>query len=204
VRAPRGTFVYIDPPSAPGSNGIQALAINPAGKVTGWYDGGFGDIHGFVWDPHGSANGTFTPFDGSPGAQYTVPNSINGAGVITGYYFQQLDGYHPPLGFLRKSNGAFIPFDPKCVLGCSFPTASVDPSGINDAGTITGTYYLNGQYHGFVRAPNGKFPFTPFDPPGSTGAFNPPYAINSAGAITGYYVDANSVNHGFLWTPPEE
>jgi hypothetical protein len=145
-----------------------------------------------------------TTFDGSPGAQYTIPNSINGAGVITGYYFQQLDGYHPPLGFLRKSNGAFIPFDPKCVLGCSFPTASVGPSGINDAGTITGTYSLNGQYHGFVRAPNGKFPFTPFDPPGSTGAFNPPYAINSAGAITGYYGDANSVNHGFLWTPPDE
>src|SRR6266496_4260626 len=38
--------------------------------------------------------------------------------------------------------------------------------------------------------------FTTFDPPGSTGTF--PQSINPAGAITGFYADANRVAHGFL------
>ena len=151
-------------------------------------------------------NGVIVGFDPSPGAQYTVPAGINAAGAITGYYFQQLDGYHPPLGFLRKPNGSFIPFDPKSVLGPPVLGTSVFPSGINDAGTITGNYFTNNQYRGFVRTPNGKFIFTPFDPPNSNGTT--PIAINSAGAITGYFVvydqNFNALNHGFLWTPPEE
>ena len=42
----------------------------------------------------------------------------------------------------------------------------------------------------------GKGAYT-FDPPGSTGTA--PAGINPAGAITGYYVDANG-GHGFLWS----
>jgi hypothetical protein len=41
--------------------------------------------------------------------------------------------------------------------------------------------------------------FTTFDPPGSASTF--PRAINPAGAITGDYVDANYVFHGFLRAP---
>jgi hypothetical protein len=40
--------------------------------------------------------------------------------------------------------------------------------------------------------------FTTFNPPGST--FTAPFAINPAGAITGYYCDAVGC-HGFLRTP---
>jgi hypothetical protein len=78
--------------------------------------------------------------------------------------------------------------------------------GLNDWGAITG-YYLdaNNVYHGFVRSPQGKV--TTFDAPGADltpGDYNGtfPVSINDQGAITGYYLDAKNVNHGFLLLPP--
>jgi hypothetical protein len=62
---------------------------------------------------------------------------------------------------------------------------------------ITGIYYGCGTAHGFVRDRDGKI--TTFDPPGST--YTMPTSINDAGAITGWYVDASSVTHGFLRSP---
>jgi hypothetical protein len=56
--------------------------------------------------------------------------------------------------------------------------------------------------HGFVRARSGTI--TEFDIPGAgTGALQGTFAItnNSEGAITGFYVDASGVNHGFLRIP---
>jgi hypothetical protein len=53
--------------------------------------------------------------------------------------------------------------------------------------------------HGYVRTPNGAI--TTFDVPGAgTGLFQGtiPAAINPAGAIVGWYVDASNVIHGFL------
>ena len=76
---------------------------------------------------------------------------------------------------------------------------------LNNFGAITG-YYLdaNNVYHGFLRSPEGKF--TTFDAPGAnttpgsySGTF--PVSINDQGAITGYYLDTNNVNHGFLLLP---
>src|SRR2546426_2696756 len=76
---------------------------------------------------------------------------------------------------------------------------------INPAGAITG-YYLdaNGVFHGFLRAPDGSV--TTLDAPGAgagtdlrQGTF--PKSINPAGAITGYYIDAGNLIHGFLRAP---
>jgi len=56
--------------------------------------------------------------------------------------------------------------------------------------------------HGFVRGPDGAI--TTFDVPGAgTGAFQgtSPFGINSKGATTGVYTDANNLNHGFLRAP---
>ena len=54
--------------------------------------------------------------------------------------------------------------------------------------------------HGFLRAPDGRF--TTFDVPGRwQGTPGHLGSINPAGAITGYYGDANGVYHGFLRTP---
>jgi hypothetical protein len=80
--------------------------------------------------------------------------------------------------------------------------------GITPAGAIAGAYIdANNVVHGFIRAPWGAF--TTFDAPGAgtvpgvqgctescQGTI--PWGINPAGEITGQYMDANNVVHGFV------
>src|SRR6266851_395364 len=82
---------------------------------------------------------------------------------------------------------------------------------INLSGAITGlTRYTDNsaRCHGYVRAANGTF--TQIDAPDAgTGPFPQgtfpsnitPMGINPAGAIIGFYVDASSVQHGFVRAP---
>lgn len=54
-------------------------------------------------------------------------------------------------------------------------------------------------YHGFVRAPHGKI--TTYDVPGAgtgSGQGTQTSGINNPGAITGDYIDAKGVFHGYL------
>jgi hypothetical protein len=58
--------------------------------------------------------------------------------------------------------------------------------------------------HGFVRATNGTI--TTFNAPGTgtLGALGPgdfEMGINTAGTVVGYYLDAGSVFHGYLFVP---
>ena len=86
---------------------------------------------------------------------------------------------------------------------CQARTSGTFAYNINPAGTIAG-YYIdaNNVFHGFVRAPNGAI--TTFDAPGAgtgfpQGTFTATVAgLNPAGAITGSYVDASNVNHGYV------
>jgi hypothetical protein len=60
----------------------------------------------------------------------------------------------------------------------------------------------NNLLHGFERAANGKI--ANFEAPGAgtsgyQGTF--PFSINTAGDITGTYLDAGYVYHGFVRTP---
>jgi hypothetical protein len=105
--------------------------------------------------------------------------------------------YSPPRGFLRAPNGAFTTFDYPGTNQGTFP------SGITPAGTITGSYYANGQYHGFLRTRKGTF--TTFDYPGTPGSTYP-FAINPTGEIAGYYTDASGNQQCFLRIPahPDE
>ena len=75
-------------------------------------------------------------------------------------------------------------------------------------GAIAGIYSdVNSVNHGFLRSPDGKF--TTFDAPGAgTGSYQGtgcpsdcPVSINDWGAITGSYLDANYVSHGYLRSP---
>lgn len=56
-----------------------------------------------------------------------------------------------------------------------------------------------GVNHGFVRSQRGEI--TTFDVPGAgsgSGQGTIPGSIDPAGGITGFYVDASNVSHGFL------
>jgi len=187
--------------TAPGATyGTFAHGINQGGEIAGWYYSTKSEVstgvnehlgeRAFVRDP----GGTITAFDG-PGAYVTEANSINGAGAITGAYFDASFVEH---GLVRDPNGVITTFDASGANG----TSTVGRC-INDSGAIVGSY-VNGSIveHGYVRNPNGVI--TTFDAPGSAGTTTTgtlPLSINGVGAIAGYYSDANGVNHAFVRDP---
>jgi len=73
---------------------------------------------------------------------------------------------------------------------------STNPSAINAAGVIIGTYCTSSGCLGFVRNTDGTFA-TLYAPDGSTAN---PAAINGAGVVTGSFGDEFGT-HGFLWKP---
>jgi len=108
-------------------------------------------------------------------------------------------------GFVRSPDGKITEFD--------VPNAGTDGSqgqgtysvSINTEGAVTGQSVSSDNVtHGFVRAPDGRI--TEFDVPGA-GTDGSQYqgtfaeAINDAGAVTGQYIDANDVQHGFVRIP---
>jgi len=164
----------------------------------------------------GGTETTIIKFD-APGAgtaanQGTFPSGINTSGAITGFTRDANVARH---GFLRAPDGTFTTFDDPAAGICSTSCGTIGPGqgtrayAINPAGTITGFYSDNSaRCHGYVRAANGIF--TPIDAPDAgtgpfpQGTFPSEFTaggINPAGAITGFYVDASSVQHGFVRAP---
>jgi hypothetical protein len=225
VRAPNGTITLVDAPDAgrmqvpyegsvPGNDvlpGTVPISINTAGDITGIYGDTNGYRHGFV---RTAATGTIIEFD-VPGATTnyyggTEPFSIDTAGDVTGFYetFTNTNGIVKH-GFVRFANGTFVTFDvPGAgMAGSNEGTAGL---GINSAGAITGTYTdANETFHGFIRAANGTIT-APIDVPGAgasySGLHGPsfsgtiPFSIDTAGDITGVYVDTLGRRHGFVRT----
>jgi uncharacterized repeat protein (TIGR03803 family) len=207
TRTSKGTFTTFDAPGAgtAAHEGTIAIGINTAGTIIGTYIDANGLHNGFVR----ATSGTITTFDG-PGATAhlgTVPLGINTKGTIAGTYTDTNGSYH---GFVRATNGTLTSFDaPSAGTAAGQGTVGVS---INTAGTITGTYAdAETVYHGFVRTASGTV--TSFDAPGAgpngslialvAKAMAMPQgtaglSINTAGAITGAFTDANDVYHGFL------
>jgi hypothetical protein len=205
VRAQAGNIITIDIPSA--VNGSQAVAINPTGVVAGTYTDADFVSHGFLR----ANNGALTTFDPpapgfmEPFAQFSFGPllSITPQGVIAGSYFEPNPGN--PFGgnfrvFVRATDGAFTTFDAATYEPCCIWSF---PSGINPAGTITGSFNdgftIN---HGFVRTNTGSI--TTFDVPGAGTGFNQgtaPLGITSEGVVMGLYIDSTYGYHGFLRLP---
>ena len=156
---------------------------------------------------------TSTTFD-APGAgiaagQGTFANGMNISGAIVGFIRDANDARH---AFVRSADGTFTIFDDPNAGTCTASCGTIGNGqgtrayAINPAGDIVGFFTDNSaQCHGFVRAKNGTF--TQIDAPDAgTGPFPQgtfpseftPMGLNSGGLITGFYVDANSVQHGFV------
>jgi predicted membrane protein len=213
LRAPDGDITAVDVPGA-GMGAFQGTAfcavdcVNPKGAIAGAYTDASNVTHGFVRAP----DGIITTFDvpgagtvASPGIfPGTFPGGINREGVIAGAYTDASNVTH---GFVRAPDGIITTFDvPGAGTGGNQGTLPTGFLGINPKGTITGGYVdANNVTHGFVRAPDGTI--TTFDVPGAGTVASPgifpgtfPLGINAEGAITGYYIDASNVGHGFLRT----
>jgi len=151
--------------------------------------------------PDASSTPSFTVFD-APGAgtgmlQGTMGTSINDAGVIAGIYLTAPNVAH---GFVRAADGTIATFDAPNA-GTSLNQGTF-PASINAGGDIAGMYFAAGNsYHGFVRA-GATGTITEFDVPGAPTTIGHrgtlPMSINAGGDITGFYVDANDVRHGFV------
>jgi len=211
-RAPDGSFTTFVAPGecttnlGTGCHGTGAWNINIFGVIVGPYEDNSGSFveHTFIRFP----DGTFTTFavpgssmEAGQGTGPALSSGLNDAGAITGNYYDANNVFH---GYLRYPNGTFIKFEAP---GADTTDAyhGTFPESLNNFGAIAG-YYLdgNGVYHGFLRNPHGTF--ATFEAPGAdtnAGDFNGTFPINISlsGAITGYYIDANSVYHGFLRRP---
>jgi len=216
-RKPAGTFVTFNGPGAcdtspsNGCTGTGAVSINDFGVIGGGYSDNHAVLHGLLRSPQGKLTRIDAPGAGAVPGNYQGTNCldcsapINQFGVMAGYYIDADNVVH---GFIRSREGKIRTFDAPSGAGPQGFGCLVDCSlGLNDWGTITG-YYLdaNNVYHGFVRSSEGKI--TTFDAPGANltsgsygGTF--PVSINDQGVITGYYLDANSINHGFVLFPSE-
>jgi hypothetical protein len=80
--------------------------------------------------------------------------------------------------------------------------------GINPQGTVVGSYLDDGNvFHGYqcVSGCGAASTFTTFNAPGAGKAANQgtiTFSINVFGVITGYFIDANNVAHGFVTSAP--
>ena len=204
LRRPDGTF---ETWNAPGAAATGAYNINIFGTTVGHYRNNNSVGHGLVRSPQGKLTTFNVPGAGTASGQGTeCPGcsvGFNLFGAAAGLY---IDGNNVVHGFLRSPVGEITTFDPPGEsdlygLGCYNDCAI----GLNDWGVTTSSYLdANNVYHGFLRSPEGTF--ITFDAPGAdttpndfNGTF--PYSINDQGVITGYYIDANDVNHGFLLLP---
>lgn len=199
VRAPDHKFTTFDAPHAgnmPDSGeGTFALAINPAGAVSGLYVDANNVAHAFVR----SHNGTITSFDPS-GSVFTNGDTlgINPAGAVSGGYTDSNGVSH---GFVRSPSGTITSFDA--------PGAGTNPDQgsaalmITASGTTPGLV-IDGDnvLHGFLRFPNGAF--ITFDASGAgthPGQGTSANASNLLDITTGDFIDSNNVQHGFVRIP---
>ena len=212
LRTAAGKFTTFVAPGActtgvnQGCHGTGAWNINIFGTIVGAYEDNSGNFvaHTFIRSPGGRFKTFSVPGSSMEAGQGTEParsSGLNLEGAVTGLYYDANNAFH---GFLRNPNGTFIKFEAPGA-DTTTPFNGTFPESLNDFGAIAGSYLdINEVYHGFERNPEGNF--TTFDAPGADtnpGDYNGTYpsAINLFGAITGYYIDASNVYHGFIRTP---
>jgi hypothetical protein len=199
VRSNQGDITVFDAPGA-GTAPFQGtfpafspLIINPGGAIAGYYTDSSDVAHGFLRNPDGSFETFDAPGAGTGPGQGTFSFAISPNGEITGFY---VDGTNASHGFLRDESGVITTFD---VPGAGLGTFG---GGFTPNGTIMGNYFTPDTIsHGFLRDENGDF--LSFDAPGAgtnPGTFEGtyPFGINPNGAITGWYIDGDDLNHGFI------
>ena len=202
VRSNQGVITVFDAPGAGTAAGqgtfpFSPLIINPDGAIAGYYIDSSGVRHGFLREMNGAITTFDVPGAGTTPGVGTTSYAISETGAITGFYTDNARVGH---GFLRDTNGVITTFDvPGSGTGVLQGTFG---GGFTPNGTIMGNYVDAANIsHGFLRNNDGTF--TTFDAPGAgivpdtdDGTF--PFGINTNGAISGWYVDNDDVNHGFV------
>lgn len=212
LRSSEGKFIRFDAPGA-GGYGTFPIALNLEGEIAGYYTDSNYSFHAFVRSPDGKFKTFVGPNEctgnGSAGCYGTGASNANAFGIVAGG-FEDNSGSFVHHSFVLNADGKLNTFDvPGAGTGSYQGTGCPGCDlGLNQFGAVAGIYSdTNSVNHGFIRSPEGKL--TKFDAPGAgtdayegTGCFSDcPVSLNDWGAITGVYIDANFVYHGYLRSP---
>lgn len=177
------TVISIDVPGA-GTGALQgtvAIGVDAAGDVAGTYIDSMGADHGFVCLANGTIDTINVTGAGAGAGQGTVVTGIDSVGNIVGYY---IPANGQVSGFVRATDGTIN------TIVVFIPTFAY---GINSLGAVTG-WVGGGSYAGFVLDP-GSAGTLFYD---SSGDETYGIAINTAGTVSGMYLDASHLSHGFV------
>jgi len=185
VRDANGVYTQIDV-AFPNGTGTEAHGIEDSGVIVGEYtDAATTAGHGFLRD----AGGNITALN-VPGASDTIPNGINNAGKVVGYYVVQ-SGPNAGVHSFFFSGGVYTPFDAPLV-------AQTFLHDINNLDQSAGVVVdVSGKQHGLFRDTAGTL--TLIDIPGAK--FTTATGINDAGQIVGFFQDSSNLIHGYIATP---
>lgn len=182
VRRGQTWTVVIDPHTTGTIN--QLLGTNDHGLAVGFYTDAAGHDHSYVFDFH---DDSFLPVN-IPGALDVTATGINDRGEICGFY-NKPGG--PTLGFLLE-DGHLTSFAVR-------HSSSTMPAGINDAGTVVGTYAGANPKDTLSFVWQDGSATTVADPEGLlTTDVN---GINNHGDLVGFYTDAAGNVVGFEALP---
>ena len=192
-----GTQTTLTPP---GSVSSIAFGINDTGVIVGQYVAAAGGTTpGFV-----DVGGTFTTVVPTASATMTNVQGINNSGQAIGFY--STDGVHQH-GFLydiRSRTTTLLP-DPSTPRTVSNGLVLTQFLGINDSGEAVGYYQTNnGSQFGFVFSLSSRT-YTFVDPPQAAPVngvqITQITGVSNAAVVSGFFIDANGVQHGFTAAP---
>jgi len=189
VRDAKGNYTSVDDPDAVSGkpdSGTFVTAIDNSGTVAGHYGDSAGVVHGFVLDQFGSFTNFDAPDAGTCIGCGTISLTIDDLGEVTGYYVDNSPVAH---AFLRDNLGNITEFS----VPNARETVGESTNNLNKSvGQWTTTQNIA---RGFVRDSSGVL--SSFSVP-VVNFGTIPNDINDSGQITGFYIDDNGANHGFL------
>lgn len=163
-------------------NNTLPQKINDGGLIVGIVIDSAGVSKGFLRARSGNFSAAFS--DPNDTGNFTEGRGINNSKVVNGDY---LDGATATLHGYRLFQGTFTNYDA--------PNATQTiPLGINNVGDFCGSLILSDGSQ--VAFTNISANVTRFAVPGATASLA--YSINSSNQVTGYYIDAAGVTHGYL------
>ena len=182
--APAATITVLETFDFPGTgNNTLPQKINDAGLIVGSVVDSAGVTKGFLRAPSGNFSDAFSAPNDT--GNLTNGRGINNARVVIGEY---LDGSTGTLHGYRRAHAVFKNYD---VPGA----VSTIPLGINNVGDFVGSVVLSdGTQVAFTNISGTVTTFSVV----SDAIASLAYSINSSNQVTGYYVDAAGVTHGYL------
>ena len=214
-----GVFTAIEYPL---ESDTYAYGINDVGQIVGQTG-----LRGFIYDI-GTKAFTILSFPNNENGATTAVG-INNGGTIVGYFFHQslvtgfqlsagtykvilpgpvhnsvttgINNLNDVVGYGFNNTGPIMNFIFNPGMTKRVKIRADEISGINDAGTVVGTYRGPGGIAvGFVLPKGGTAEKIIF--PGAGVSDTGPFAINNNGVVAGWFVDSGGAkDHGFIWTP---